>query len=784
MKRFLILDTAAVAVIAGTLPLVWLNALPSWLLLLGLLPLLLFRLFPSPAARGALLILGVSFIGAITEARQFLNESQQLKSDAGYITIIAQIKSPLLKRNDSRAKNPPRAPSTASLTEPKERPILVEVLSGAGLAKPFLARLSVLQPLPMQAGEHWQLQVKLRPLSGRENEGGFDAQRWMISEHILATGLIKQGIRIGGEPDLRQRLISRSLQQMADLPNQDVLLALAFGERSMISDARWQVFQYSGIAHLMAISGLHVLFAGLCGFMLCRLAQWCLPMRWMTPLFPLLGSALAAGIYVWLAGGNLPAQRTLFALILVLAARCLRWQWRPVTLLLVVMALLLLIDPLTVLSDSFWLSCLAVSVLLVLGHFFPLPPSLKHHRWLRIPAEWLHIQLGLTLLLAPVQLAMFHGLPLQSLLANVLAIPLITFVTVPLLLLALLTSALPVVASVCWLLADISIRVLWPVVTPLAEQWQWLPALSVPLSLALLVGVMLWRLGLHRSAPVASVLLVILLLLPLARREPLWRVDMLDIGQGLAMVLSRNGHAIVYDTGSSWDGGSMATLTLLPFLRWHGLTLDGIILSHQDNDHAGGLPDLQRAYPDAWLRLSGAVRGAGACHRGLNWQWQGLGIQPLWPLQQVPKAGNTDSCTLLVTDGRFRVLLTGDIDAAGEAQLVQHSVQQLVQKGSDISADIMTIPHHGSRTSSTLAFLQAVQPQAALVSAGRFNQWRHPRAEILARYQQQQIPVWNTIDNGQISVHFFPDRYQILTHRRNISPVWYRQLFGALRSNG
>ncbi|MDA1379811.1 hypothetical protein PCI56_07995 [Plesiomonas shigelloides subsp. oncorhynchi] len=141
---------------------------------------------------------------------------------------------------------------------------------------------------------------------------------------------------------------------------------------------------------------------------------------------------------------------------------------------------------------------------------------------------------------------------------------------------------------------------------------------------------------------------------------------------------------------------------------------------------------------------------------GLNWQWQGLGIQPLWPLQQVPKAGNTDSCTLLVTDGRFRVLLTGDIDAAGEALLVQQSVQQLVQNGSDIRADIMTIPHHGSRSSSTLAFLQAVQPQAALVSAGRFNQWRHPRAEILARYQQQQIPVWNTIDNGQISVHFFP----------------------------
>lgn len=763
---------AAVAVIAGTLPLVWLNALPSWLLLLGLLPLLLFRLFPSPAARGALLVLGGSFIGAITEARQFLNESQQLKSDPGYITIIAQIKSPLLKRNDSRVKNRPNAPMPHSAAEPRERPILVQVLSGAGLDKPFLARLQVLPPLLMQAGERWQLQVKLRPISGRENEGGFDSQRWMISEHILTTGLIRQGKPIGGYPDLRQQLISRSQQQMTNLPNQDVLLALAFGERHLISDERWQIFQYSGIAHLMAISGLHVLFAGLCGFMLCRLVQWCLPLRWMTPILPLCGSALAAGIYVWLAGGNLPALRTLVALLLVLAARCIRWQWRPLTLLLVVMALLLLMDPLTVLSDSFWLSCLV----LALGHFFPLPASWKRHRWLRIAAEWLHIQLGLTLLLAPVQLAMFHGLPLQSLLANLLAIPLITFVTVPLLLLALLTSAFPGVASGCWMLADLSIRGLWPLVTPLAQQWLWLPAFSVPLSLLLLAGVMLWRLGLYRRAPVACLLLALLLLLPLVRREPTWRLDMLDIGQGLAMVLSRNGHAIVYDTGSSWDGGSMATLTLLPFLRWHGLILDGIILSHQDNDHAGGLLALQQAYPTVWLRLSGALAGAGACHRGLNWQWQGLGIQPVWPLQQVSKAGNADSCTLLVTDGRFRILLTGDIDAKGEANLLR--------RGTDLRADLMTIPHHGSRSSSTSAFLQAVQPQAALVSAGRFNQWHHPRADVLARYRQQHIAVWNTIDSGQLSVHFFPDHYQILTHRRNISSVWYRQLFGSLRSNG
>ncbi|MBO1109997.1 hypothetical protein J2R62_17790, partial [Plesiomonas shigelloides] len=138
----------------------------------------------------------------------------------------------------------------------------------------------------------------------------------------------------------------------------------------------------------------------------------------------------------------------------------------------------------------------------------------------------------------------------------------------------------------------------------------------------------------------------------------------------------------------------------------------------------------------------------------------------------------------LETDGGVRVLLTGDMGVAGEGQGVQQEVQRLVENGNDIRADIMTISHHGSRSSSTLAFLVAVQAQAALVSAGRFNQWRHPRAAILARYQQQQIPVWNTIDNGQISVHSFPDRYQILTHRRNLSPVWYRQLFGALRSNG
>ncbi|MGL6000839.1 MAG: DNA internalization-related competence protein ComEC/Rec2 [Plesiomonas sp.] len=785
MKRFLIVDSAALAIIVGIVPLIWLTALPSWLALVGIFPVLLLLLLGRTPLLFNLLIVGVSFIVATTTARQFQSDITQIKYDGGYISITAQIESPELFGADNKH-------------------IVARVISIEGKHQTFLARLSWKNAPPLLAGEQWQFTAKLYPVSAQINQGGFDAQRWMISNHIQATGIIKTGHQLAGEPSLRQRLMTHSIKQMQRLPNADVLVALAFGERALISDTRWQIFQYSGIAHLMAISGLHVMFAGLCGFMLMRVAQYLLPAQRIKPAIPLLAMGLAAIVYVWIAGWALPAERTLLAMLLVMLARYGQWQLRPVTLLLCVMAMLLLLDPLTVLSDSFWLSCLAVTVLMILGHFFPLPVVLRRRIWLRIPAEWVHVQIGLTLLLAPVQLAMFHGIPLHSFWANLIAIPLVTFVTVPLILAALLLAGFPALASVFWALADDTITLLWQVVTPLATQWHWLPQWSITLSIILFIVLFLWRLHLYRAMPVFSLMLLGVIAAPLFIPSPRWRVDMLDIGQGLAVVLSRNGHAIVYDTGSSWQGSSMAKSQILPFLHWQGWALDGVILSHQDNDHAGGLDDLLRAFPRAWVRSSGTIYAAepnsksnkhhlgdasqhlsqtsaapvirsGSCHRGNRWTWQQLGIEAVWPLTQVEKAGNADSCTLLVTDGTFRLLLTGDIEKAGE--------QALLNLGDNLQADIMTIPHHGSQTSSTSTFLQAVNPDYALVSAGRFNQWHHPRANIIARYRQQQISVLDTIASGQITVFFYNKKYQIKRYRQDISPTWYHQQFGSFANN-
>ncbi|MGL5006414.1 MAG: DNA internalization-related competence protein ComEC/Rec2 [Plesiomonas sp.] len=760
MKRFFIVDSTALAIIAGILPLMWLTALPSWLMLIGIAPVVLLLFFGRTPLTFNLLIVGVSFIVATTTARQFQTDIAQTAYDGRYINITAKIESPELFGTDNK------------LT-------VAHITAIEGKKQSFLARLSWKNAPPLRAGETWQFTAKLFPLSAQINQGGFDVQRWMIANRIHATGVIKTGQRVISESSLRQRLITQARIQMHRLPNADVLVALAFGERALISDTRWQVFQHSGIAHLMAISGLHVMFAGLCGFMLIRIAQYLLPAHRIKPVAPLIAMGLASVIYVWIAGWALPAERTLFAMLLVMFARYGQWQLRPVTLLLCVMAILLLYDPLTVLSDSFWLSCLAVMVLMILGHFFPLPAVLRRHIWLRIPAEWIHIQIGLTLLLAPVQLAMFHGIPLYSFWANLIAIPLVTFITVPLILAALLLVGFPALATFCWTLADYTIVLLWHVITPLATQWHGLPQWSVILSIILFIALFLWRLHLYRTMPIFSLMLIGVISAPLFTLLPRWRVDMLDIGQGLSVVLSRNGHAIVYDTGSSWQGGSMAKSQILPFLHWQGWVLDGVILSHQDNDHAGGLADLLHAFPQAWVRTSGTLHHqaikSGSCHRGNRWTWQQLGIEAVWPLTQVEKAGNADSCTLLITDGTFRFLLTGDIEKAGELALLQ--------LGDKLQANIMTIPHHGSQTSSTTTFLQAVNPDYAFVSAGRFNQWQHPRSEIIARYQQQQISVLNTITSGQMSVFFYDNKYQIKRYRQDISPVWYHQQFGSFIDN-
>lgn len=258
--------------------------------------------------------------------------------------------------------------------------------------------------------------------------------------------------------------------------------------------------------------------------------------------------------------------------------------------------------------------------------------------------------------------------------------------------------------------------------------------------------------------------------------QPDWRIDMLDVGHGLAVVISRQGKAVIYDTGNRWPGGDAGERIIAPWLRWQGIEPQQIILSHIHLDHSGGTDSLLRAWPQLTVRSALGQPGHLPCYAGERWQWQRLDFQVLWPEKGNQRGQNNDSCVLLIDDGKYRVLLTGDLESAGERSLVARYKAAL-------QADIIQVPHHGSSTSSTGLLLRNVKGSAALASVARYNAWRLPSAQIIQRYQDNGYQWHDTALSGQLSVQFINENWQVKGLREQIMPRWYHQWFGVPRES-
>lgn len=288
-----------------------------------------------------------------------------------------------------------------------------------------------------------------------------------------------------------------------------------------------------------------------------------------------------------------------------------------------------------------------------------------------------------------------------------------------------------------------------------------------------------WRLNILRTLPVVCFSALLLLSGPLWRapRTDVWQVHMLDVGQGLAMVIVRNGKALLYDTGLAWPEGDSAQQLIIPWLRWHNLEPEGVILSHEHMDHRGGLHSLQQAWPSLWIRSPLGWKGHLPCFRGERWQWQGLTFSAHWPVRGSTGQGNNHSCVVKVDDGYQSVLLTGDIESPAEQKMLSHYWQHL-------QSTVMQVPHHGSNTSSSLALIQRVDGQAALASASRYNAWRLPSWKVKQRYRKQNYQWLDTPHQGQITLDFYQKNWRIHSLRDQILPRWYHQWFGVSEDNG
>ncbi|OYY62290.1 MAG: DNA internalization-related competence protein ComEC/Rec2 [Burkholderiales bacterium 28-67-8] len=614
----------------------------------------------------------------------------------------------------------------------------------------------------LRAGQRWQFTVRVRRPHGLLNPHGFDLELQSFEQGVGASASVREALppllieRAAAHPveRWRQRVRDAIDAQVSDARAAGVLAALAVGDQSAIDRDDWDLFRRTGIAHLVSISGLHVtMFAWCAGAIVGRLWRRSVrAMLWLpAPTAALWGGVVAAAGYAVLSGWGVPAQRTVWMLATVAALRSagLRWPWPLV--LLAAASVVTLLDPWALQQPGFWLSFAAVGLLMVSSPTAhgreaadPLTPVL---RLCRVIGEGLRTQLIATIGLAPLTLVFFQQISLVGFAANLIAIPLVTLVITPL---ALLGTLVPVLWTVgAWCVAMLVGLLGWLAQAPVAV-WSvgvapWWAQLSALLGAALLVMPLPWRVRL------SALPLVLPLLLPPRDLPGPGQFELVaaDVGQGTAVIVRTRSHVLLYDSGPRYSPESDAgQRVLLPLLRARGdERIDRLVLSHRDTDHIGGAPALLAQWPvgdllsslepQHPLLLEAQQRAVSAprCEAGQRWEWDGVRFEVLHPAPEVYESApkpNTLSCVLRVQGVGMSALLTGDIERDQEIRLLREHPDAL-------RADVLLAPHHGSKTSSSAAFLDVVHPHVAVFQAGHHNRYGHPADEVLERYRERGI---------------------------------------------
>jgi competence protein ComEC len=649
----------------------------------------------------------------------------------------------------------------------------------------------------VQPGERWRLTLRLQRPHGNANPYGFDYEVWLLEQGVRATGYVRpdQGnMRIDAfVPSVgnaveraRATLRDRILQALPGKEYAGVIVALVIGDQRGIGQSNWAVFNRTGIGHLISISGLHItMVAGL--FALGVSALWRrsfftgaqLPLLLPAQKVAALAGALAALLYVLLAGFGVPAQRTLYMLGVVAVAL---WSGRIASVshvLCAALGIVVLMDPWAMLWPGFWLSFGAVGVILY-ASAGRLGFEVKGMR-----AAWrtaARTQYAVTLGLVPLTMLLFGQVSLVSPVANAVAIPLVSFVVTPLALAgAMLPAPLsgPVLMAAHWFVAVLAQALTWLAGLPLAV---WAAPEPDPWLFAMALAGTFWMLAPrgwpHRWAGAAA-WLPLFVQLPAHPADGAFTVTAFDVGQGMALLVETHGHRMLYDTGPQYGPDSNSGDRVIgPYLRARGIaTLDGMIVSHGDTDHSGGALALLKSFPIGWVASSlwpnNAIVLAAPrhvrCAAGQRWRWDGVEFEMLQPAagsyaNHALKA-NARSCTLHVRGRARSILLAGDIEAAQEAQLVAHDSGRL-------HADVLLAPHHGSGTSSTQAFLDAVRPTAAIFQVGYRNRYHHPKPQVIERYEAMGIERFRTDETGAVTLDV-GEQVAVTLYRREHARYWY-----------
>jgi competence protein ComEC len=672
------------------------------------------------------------------------------------------------------------------------------------LAAFSLEDASITPQLDPKAGERWQFTVRLKAPHGNSNPHGFDYELWAWEQGAQGVGYVRENKRQTPPKRLgvakagmlsslgfameraRQAVRDAVFQRLGDAHERSaagVIAALVTGDQNAIERADWDIYRATGTAHLMSISGLHItMFAWLAALLIGRLWRTTAraQTRWLARLClrlpaahaALLGGLALAALYAWFSGWGVPAQRTVWMLAAISLLRLvgLRWPWYATWLLAAVVVLT--VDPWAMLSAGFWLSFVAVAVLFASDPNTSLSPNglgrnglegqglesqglagkVASQVWALLREQWI-----ITLALAPLTLLLFQQVSLVGLLANAVAIPLVTLVVTPLAMLGALFAPLWDLAAGC--VGYLALALKWLAALPYAVYTA--PAPPLVLSCMAVLGGVLLVIPLPFTKRLPTMALAALFITPALVWQPTRPVQgqfellAMDIGQGNAVLIRTANHSLLYDAGPRFSRESDAGhRTIVPLLRALGVQLDVLMLSHRDSDHTGGAKAVLAAHPQARVITSALLAkdlmdiGLAAdkplepCLAGQSWLWDFVRFDVLHPTQEkLDAAGageskikpNSLSCVLKITSGDAvnpkSALLVGDIEVPEERSLI----------GLPLESTLLLVPHHGSKTSSSDLFLDAVKPQIALVQAGYRNRFAHPRPDVMARYEARRI---------------------------------------------
>ena len=732
------------------------------------------------------------------------------------------------------------------------RPINVRLnLSHRYLKQPILStdgKNSRASPLTgLRQGDLLTANIKFKPAHGLGNQGGFNYQRWLRTKGIHATGyIVLPSVKYDSlGQSMREQLYLRIKTLTEAFSQQALILALLFGERSLFDKQIWAVLQATGTQHLVAISGLHVGLVVAIAYFFARAILRLAPLRLLsvstklmlskrnTQFSILAFSTVAAVFYSYLAGFAIPTVRALIFFLLLAASQLLPLRLSPTRLILLSAVVTIILIPSSVYTTSFWLSYCAVAAIMLVywrfGFWLAKVPQ-KFPSIFKKAMGFMLIQVGIVILLMPVTAISFGQLSTISVLANSVALPVVGLVVMPLLFVAFLLLMIgePLFKIVATSANEV-LNWLWLFLQWLSQMPNAIFSLSNEqvLSLGLLVlTLMLLMMFVPKPWPqkvagkvtkqrnkgllsrgVAITAVVVPVVVPVvywpstdhfSGENQEWQVTVLDVGQGLAVVIRRGGKAILYDTGNAYPSGwNLAEQAVLPYLKHQGVTLDYLIISHDDSDHAAGASQVLNAYPEAKLVFNGQLKNLSAeykivsqqvigqktngqqinsqqivCQQGQNIMWQGLTLAMLWP-KKIVAEHNDDSCVIRISDGENALLLTGDITKKVERQLIKYASS----KG--LTADIVIAPHHGSKSSSTKDFIKHLKASAVVFSAGYLNQWKMPNQQVVARYQNANVQVFSTADDGMVQFTMSANRgkdakaWQVSTYRADISPYWF-----------